>query len=211
MSDSHKTPVILSFEASASLLSAAVYANNGLVAMQQIESCFGQASGLVPLAVNALAESGIDFSELTHVAAGRGPGSFTGIRVALAAAKGVCLAHDHPAQIFTANMMQQGKIFEAKIDQLPLLVPASIYTDGLVLLGHGSFEAAEAFADKGIKARPAIYGNDDLGDNYGTFLVDAGMIAKLAAQKIMGEEEPPLTPLYLADARLGPKKKKSAK
>ena len=36
----------------------------------------------------------MDFSSLSHVAAGCGPGSFTGLRVSLAAAKGVCLAHD---------------------------------------------------------------------------------------------------------------------
>ena len=242
MSYSQTTPVILAFEASANNLSAAVFANNSLVAMQKVESPFGQAAGLVPLAVAALAESGIHFIELTHVAAGRGPGSFTGIRVALAAAKGVCLAHSLPglgvsgieaatfsyvhaandlpiltiadtrrgnvyAQIFTNNMMQQGKIFEAHIDQLSFLVPTSICIDGLVLLGHNNFEAAKGFAAKGINAIPVSYDDDVLSGNHGNFVVDAGMIAKLAAQRIMEGVFSPLTPLYLADARLGPKKK----
>ena len=237
------TPVILSFEASANHASSAVYANDCLVAMQQAESCFGHAAGLVSLAVNVLKESGIDFMELTHVAAGRGPGSFTGIRVALAAAKGICLACNLPsigvsgmeavtfsyaeaknifpilsladtrrgnvyAQSFTTNMTQQSEIFEAQIDQLPFLVPASICIDGLVLLGHSSLKAAEAFAAQGIKTtKPAI--NGDSGCS--TFVVNAGMIAKLAAHQLMGGVFSPLTPLYLADARLGPKKKKHTK
>ena len=239
---SQSTPVILAFEASANHVSSAVYANDCLVAIQQAESRFGQAAGLVSLAVNALKESGIDFMELTHVAAGRGPGSFTGIRVALAAAKGVCLAYNLPsigvsgmeattfsysqaenispilsladtrrgnvyAQGFTTNMMQQGKIFEAQIDQLPFLVSPSICVDGLVLLGHDSLEAADAFAAQGIKTKPVIYGDNGCS----TFVVDAGMIAKLAAHQIMLGLSSPLTPLYLADARLGPKKKKLAK
>jgi hypothetical protein len=37
------------------------------------------------------------------------------------------------------------------------------------------------------------------------------MIAKLAAHQLMGGVFSPLTPLYLADARLGPKKKKHTK
>ena len=41
------------------------------------------------MAVKVLDESGFDFADLTHVAAGRGPGSFTGIRVALAAGVGL--------------------------------------------------------------------------------------------------------------------------
>lgn len=246
MSYSQSELVILAFEASANDISAAVYANRGLVALQRVVSRFGQAESLVPLAVNALAESGIDFTELTHVAAGRGPGSFTGIRVALAAAKGVCLAHSLPgigvsgieavafsfshamnfspilsiadtrrgnvyAQLFSANVIPQGQIFESQIDQLPFLVPASMCIDGLIVLGHNNLAVAEAFAANGIKAKPAMYGDSGFRDECGTFAVDAGMIAKLAAQQIIQGVFSSLTPLYLADARLGPKKKKIVK
>ena len=41
-------------------------------------------------------------------------------------------------------------------------------------------------------------------------IVDAGMIAKMAAIKITLGDFLPLTPLYLADPRLGPKKKQPA-
>jgi tRNA threonylcarbamoyladenosine biosynthesis protein TsaB len=89
-------PVILAFEASTNQLSVAVYADGMIRAMKLAEAAFGQAASLVPLAVLALAEADIDFGMISHVAAGRGPGSFTGIRVSLAAAKGFCLAHDLP-------------------------------------------------------------------------------------------------------------------
>jgi len=89
-------PVILAFEASTNQLSVAVYADGVTRAMKMAEAAFGQAASLVPLAVSALAKADVDFAMLSHVAAGRGPGSFTGLRVSLAAAKGVCLAHDLP-------------------------------------------------------------------------------------------------------------------
>ena len=38
-------------------------------------------------------------------------------------------------------------------------------------------------------------------------IVDAGMIATVAAKKIMLGDFPPLIPLYVADPHLGPKKK----
>ena len=87
---------ILAFEASSRNLSAAVISQDKILAEVRNETIVGQATNLVPMAVKALDESGFDFADLTHVAAGRGPGSFTGIRVALAAAKGVGLSQNLP-------------------------------------------------------------------------------------------------------------------
>ena len=80
--------LILAFEASGSALSAVVFSENNDASSVWEEACFGQAARLVPLAVSVLAKAGKSFADITHVAAGCGPGSFTGIRVALAAAKG---------------------------------------------------------------------------------------------------------------------------
>ena len=58
-----------------------------------------------------------------------------------------------------------------------------------------------AFAANGQAATPVSFG-----DNQDTLNVDAGMIATMAAKKIMLGNFPPLTPLYIADPHLGPKK-----
>ena len=47
------------------------------------------ASGLIPTIDRVLEESGVDRSELEGVLVGEGPGSFTGVRVAAATAKGL--------------------------------------------------------------------------------------------------------------------------
>ena len=57
-----------------------------------IETPRQQTARLLPLAQELLAEAGFDIGDLDGVAFGRGPGSFTGLRVAAAAAQGLALA-----------------------------------------------------------------------------------------------------------------------
>ena len=101
----------------------------------------------------------------------------------------------------TGRLTPQGEIFEAQIDQLPLLVSESICADGLMLAGFGGLAAKMAFAANGQAATPVSFG-----DNQDALTVDAGMIAIMAAKKIRLGDFPPLTPLYIADPHLGPKK-----
>jgi tRNA threonylcarbamoyl adenosine modification protein YeaZ len=234
-------PVILAFEASTNQLSVAVYADGVIRAMKTAEAAFGQAASLVPLAVSALAEADVDFAMISHVAAGRGPGSFTGLRVSLAAAKGVCLAHDLPGlgisglealayscgdddgdlpilcladtRFFTADMTPQGDIFEAQIEQLPLLVPSAFGQETILLAGYGGQAVGAAFLGAGRQVRVAggkMISADAADQGIDDISVDAGMIANLAAHHLTRGVVSPLTPLYLADPRLGPKKKASA-
>jgi tRNA threonylcarbamoyladenosine biosynthesis protein TsaB len=87
---------LLALECSAGLASAAVMRQGEVLAMEEHAADHGHAAWLLTLARDALASAGIDQWELDAVLAGRGPGSFTGIRVALAAAKGLALALDIP-------------------------------------------------------------------------------------------------------------------
>ena len=57
----------------------------------------GQAERLFPLVAEVLAEAGAAYADLSAVACGIGPGSFTGLRVAVAAARGLALARGIPA------------------------------------------------------------------------------------------------------------------
>ena len=85
---------ILAIEASANQISIAVMIDGEVVAGRQHPAVHGHAAGIVPLTIETLKDAGMTFDAITHVAAGCGPGSFTGIRVGLAAAKGFCMAHN---------------------------------------------------------------------------------------------------------------------
>jgi tRNA threonylcarbamoyladenosine biosynthesis protein TsaB len=54
------------------------------------------AGGLVPAIAEALEEGGVDAEEVSGVVVGEGPGSFTGVRVAAATAKGLVAGWDVP-------------------------------------------------------------------------------------------------------------------
>ena len=84
--------VILALESSAGQATAAVFCDGKLKGQAAHVATHGHAAWMIPLAQDAVAEAGLGFAHLTHIIAGRGPGSFTGIRVALAAAKGLALS-----------------------------------------------------------------------------------------------------------------------
>ncbi|KTG17840.1 MULTISPECIES: tRNA (adenosine(37)-N6)-threonylcarbamoyltransferase complex dimerization subunit type 1 TsaB [unclassified Guyparkeria] len=56
----------------------------------------GHAQRLLPMAETLLEQAGIGFADLDLVGFGRGPGSFTGVRIATAMAQGIAMARDLP-------------------------------------------------------------------------------------------------------------------
>ncbi|MFM9847074.1 MAG: tRNA (adenosine(37)-N6)-threonylcarbamoyltransferase complex dimerization subunit type 1 TsaB [Hyphomicrobiaceae bacterium] len=60
------------------------------------EMAVGQAERLMPMMDEVLRAAGIDFSEVSRIAVTRGPGSFTGVRVGVAAARALALATGVP-------------------------------------------------------------------------------------------------------------------
>ncbi len=56
----------------------------------------GHAEALMPLIGRVIRESGVAFAALDRIAVTTGPGSFTGLRVGLSAARGIGLAADKP-------------------------------------------------------------------------------------------------------------------
>jgi tRNA threonylcarbamoyladenosine biosynthesis protein TsaB len=56
----------------------------------------GHAEALMPLIARVMKDAGIAFTRLDRIAVTNGPGSFTGLRVGLAAGRGIALAADKP-------------------------------------------------------------------------------------------------------------------
>ncbi len=88
---------LLIFDTSGGACSVAVWAGGGVAAERFEAMAHGQAERLLPSIGEALAAAGIGYGQLDAVGVTRGPGAFTGIRIGLAAARGLALALDIPA------------------------------------------------------------------------------------------------------------------
>ncbi|HWW48345.1 MAG TPA: tRNA (adenosine(37)-N6)-threonylcarbamoyltransferase complex dimerization subunit type 1 TsaB [Xanthobacteraceae bacterium] len=67
-----------------------------VVAHEALAMQRGHAEALMPLIARVMEAAGIDFKDLARIAVTTGPGSFTGLRVALSAARGIGLAAGKP-------------------------------------------------------------------------------------------------------------------
>lgn len=68
-----------------------------IVAEESIEMSRGHAEALMPLIARTMDRAGLSFSDLDRITVTVGPGSFTGLRVGIAAARGIALASGKPA------------------------------------------------------------------------------------------------------------------
>lgn len=80
---------VVAIETSGRLGSVAVAVGGSVAAHRFLTERAGHASGLIPAVQEALAEAGADLEQVEGVVVGAGPGSFTGVRIAGAAAKGL--------------------------------------------------------------------------------------------------------------------------
>ncbi len=88
---------ILAFDTSAAHCAAALLLPDGQVLNRLEVMEKGQAERLVPLLEELLSDAGLGWSDLTRIAVGTGPGNFTGVRIAVAAARGLAMGLGIPA------------------------------------------------------------------------------------------------------------------
>jgi tRNA threonylcarbamoyladenosine biosynthesis protein TsaB len=88
---------VLAFDTSAAHCAAALLLPGGRVLNRLEPMEKGQAERLMPLLEELLQAAGLGWSDLTRLAVGTGPGNFTGVRIAVAAARGLALGLGIPA------------------------------------------------------------------------------------------------------------------
>ena len=96
----------------------------------------GHAEALMPLVARVLDRVQFDFSAIDRVAVTTGPGSFTGLRVGIAAARGIALASGKPA-IGLTTLADFAAPFIAADDTLPVVVAIDARHDHVYLQVFG--------------------------------------------------------------------------
>lgn len=87
---------LLAIDAACSACSAALLQDDAITAHCYRAMQRGHVEALMPMVATVLHESGAAYAQLHMVAVTVGPGSFTGLRAGLAAARGIALALDLP-------------------------------------------------------------------------------------------------------------------
>ena len=90
---------VLAIDTALAACSAAVLdtEQGGIVASESLPMVRGHAEALLPLLQRVMQQAGVSFPDIDRVAVTTGPGSFTGLRVGIAAASGIALAAEKQA------------------------------------------------------------------------------------------------------------------
>lgn len=128
---------ILQIETATQVCSAAISYNGKTIALKELMANNIHAGSLTLFIKEALDAGGLQFEDLDAIAVSMGPGSYTGLRIGVSTAKGLCFALDKPLiAIPTLQMMAQGFMLQnpdydglvcAMIDARRMEVFTSIY------------------------------------------------------------------------------------
>ncbi len=95
-------PLLLCLDTSTPTARVAVVDTDARVAFQAEVTADRHSGHLMPLCAKALAAAGVAATELAGIACGGGPGSFTGLRVGLALAKGLAMPSGVPLHVVSS-------------------------------------------------------------------------------------------------------------
>jgi tRNA threonylcarbamoyladenosine biosynthesis protein TsaB len=117
--------LILNIETATRTCSVALAQNGILLSCKEAHDVNSHASILNIYISEVLAEAGKKIEQLDAVAVSNGPGSYTGLRIGLSAAKGICYALDIP--LITINTLEslaegmKNEVFDENAVYIPLI------------------------------------------------------------------------------------------
>jgi tRNA threonylcarbamoyladenosine biosynthesis protein TsaB len=116
--------VILNIETATPLCSVALSANGELIAQRETLEEKSHAARLTIFIEEILHETKLKIADLDAISVGKGPGSYTGLRIGVSTAKGLCYGADIPLiAVNTLQILFQKIISQTKYDNKTLFCP----------------------------------------------------------------------------------------
>ena len=209
------TPLILGFDTSAAHCAAALLSGDKILAHVQEDMAKGQAERLMPMLEELLVSGGAEWADLAAIGVGVGPGNFTGIRISVAAARGLALGLSIPA-IGISVLEAQALGHERRVMSCVDARGGRVY---LQIFDEGHAETAPDVADLCFDALPNVHPKDDGIRIVGAFADPVGeilhvqtappkhslaeAIARIAADRRLSKVPRP-APLYIRPADAAP-------
>jgi len=206
--------IVLGLDTCLAACSVAVRDGDRVLAHAREVMARGHQERLAPMAERVMADAGLPFADLQRIGVTVGPGSFTGLRVGLAFAKGLASALDIPligvgalealaaeadGLVFAAIDARRDQVYlQAFEDGRPLMAPDALE------LGTAAARVAEIAAGRPLtllgSGAPLLAGFAP----GARLLTPEGADARLVAMLAAGRTPTPARPLYLRapDARL---------
>jgi tRNA threonylcarbamoyladenosine biosynthesis protein TsaB len=120
---------LLAIDTALAACSAAVYdSDGGIIASESEPMMRGHAEALMPMLARVMAQAETSFDQLDRIAVTVGPGSFTGLRVGVSAARGIAFAAKKPA-VGVTTMTALAAPFLSQDDKTPVLVAIDARND----------------------------------------------------------------------------------
>ncbi|KQZ93993.1 tRNA threonylcarbamoyladenosine biosynthesis protein TsaB [Mesorhizobium sp. Root157] len=212
--------IVLAIDCAASLCAACVYdtAAGKELGRNVLDLGKGHAEHLMAVIAGALEQAGKAYADLGAIAVSVGPGSFTGVRVGVSAARGLALALKIPAVgVTTLEALAAAAAAEfphravlAVLDAGRGEIHAALYDEAMQLRFGPAVTTLEGATDMAAKSQPVLAGTaaalvaDAAGRSFDVgpagATADIPVYARLAAAKGVGAKP---APVYLrgADAK----------
>lgn len=210
---------ILALDSSGAACSAALWADGAVRARRFEPRAHEHAERLLPMVLEAASEAGIALAGIDLFAATTGPGGFTGLRIGLAALRGLALAAARPmlgitsfAALAHATTKEEraGRSLLAAIDSKRDELFVQAFDENLAAESEGTILAAEAIAER-HGARPLLLAGDgaarviaalrargcDVREAANAAFIDAAVVAGIAAARASEASAEPPAPFYL--------------
>ncbi len=163
---------ILLIETASKVCSVGLAEGNKIIALREDKSMqYSHSTFLTTFIEEVVKEAGSAFHKLDAVSVSMGPGSYTGLRIGVSAAKGLCYALDIPLiaintlQSLTAVAVESGNVhadfFVPMIDARRMEVYNAVYDNSLSEIRETSAEIIDenAFSDFLEKGKVAFFGD----------------------------------------------------
>jgi tRNA threonylcarbamoyladenosine biosynthesis protein TsaB len=139
--------VILGIETATTICSVALVKDGKIVAIRETAGAKEHSAALTGYIAEVFAEAGLKYQQVDAIAVSMGPGSYTGLRIGVSSAKGLCFALDKPLiaidtlKSLAWQALQKCKQLNKKMDNV-LLCP---------MLDARRMEVYTAMFDKDLK------------------------------------------------------------